>query len=121
MVVADPGNDDKELYDLTIKRGFSLYVLSKDIEGHQKKRPKRADFYESSLGPVVSPKRSITVKPLIKHIKSVFRIDLVLVRGYEKVSGIILLSVLLYQILVCYNCKIREDSPVRAIKYLIGC
>lgn len=65
-------------------------------------------------------KRGISVELLMEHIKSVFRIDPVSVRGYDKVSGIILLSVLLYQILVYYNCKMQMDSPRRAIKYLIG-
>ncbi len=32
-------------------------------------------------------------------------------RGYDKGSSIVLLSVLLYQLLVYYNCKIQKNSP----------
>jgi hypothetical protein len=78
------------------------------------------DFYESALGQTIYSKRRISIEPLIEHIKSIFKIDPVPVRGYDKVSAIILLSVLLYQILVYYNCKTEKDNP-RTIKYLIGC
>ncbi len=120
-MVADPGYDVREMYDLTTKREFHLVYPVKRYRSTQKKRLNLADFYESSLGQIVYQERVISVEPLIEHIKSVFRIDSALVRGYEKVSGIILLSVLLYQILVYYNCKIQKDNPVRAINYLIGC
>jgi hypothetical protein len=46
-------------------------------------------------------------KPLIEHIKSVFRIDPLPTRGFHKVSAILLLSVLLYQLMVYYNCKMN--------------
>ena len=85
---------------------------------------KLVDFYESALGQVVYSRRGVSIEPLIEHIKSVFRIDPVPVRGCDKVRGIVLLSVLLYQILVYYNCKIqkkkKKDNP-RSIKYMIGC
>ena len=68
------------------------------------------------------PKRSTSIEPLIEHIKSVFRVDPVPVKGLDKVRSIVLLSVLLYQILVYYNCKIlKNDNPRRDIKYMIGC
>lgn len=83
-------------------------------------RLKLVDFYESTLGHVVYSKRSISIEPLIGHIKSTFRIDPIPVRGYDKVSGIILLTVLLYQILVYYNCMNENDNPRRMIKHMIG-
>jgi hypothetical protein len=57
--------------------------------------------------------------PLIEHIKSVFRIDPLPVRGYDRACALVLLSVLLYQILVYYNCKTNKDNPM-AIKYMLG-
>ena len=60
------------------------------------------------------------MEPLIEHIKSIFRIDSLPVIGYDKTSGIILLSVLPYRILVYYNCKMKKVNP-RMIKYMIGC
>jgi hypothetical protein len=56
---------------------------------------------------------------LIEHIKSVFRIDPLPVRGYQKAAAVVLLSVLLYQIMVYYNCKKGKDNP-KSIKYMIG-
>jgi hypothetical protein len=63
----------------------------------------------------------MSVEPLIEHIKSVFIIDQVPARGYDKVCSIVLLAVLLYQILVYYNCKTQKERSIRSIKYLVGC
>ena len=78
------------------------------------------DFDEPALGQAIYSKRSISIEPLIEHIKSVFRVDHLPVRGYDKAYAIVLLFVLLYQILVYYNCKTEKEDPM-AIKYLIGC
>ncbi len=40
-----------------------------------------------------------------------FRIDPLPTRGLHAVSAIVLLSVLLYQIMVYYNCKIEKINP----------
>jgi transposase len=121
-MAADPGFSGKNLYDLSLKRGFQLVCPVQRYKKTPEERLKLVDFYESSLGQVVYSKRGISIEPLIEHLKSVFRIDPVPVRGYDRVCGIILLSVLLYQILVYYNCKIlKKDGPKRAIKYMIGC
>ena len=50
-------------------------------------------FYESELGQAIYSWRSKSIEPLIEHIKSVFRIDPLPVRGYQKAAGIVLLSV----------------------------
>jgi hypothetical protein len=60
----------------------------------------------------------ISLEPLIEHIKSVFRIDPLPVRGFQSVSAIVLLSVLLYQIMVYYNCKKNKSNP-KSIKYML--
>jgi len=109
------------LYDLRLKMGFQLVCPVRRYRNTSEERLKLVDFYESSLGQVVYSKRGISIEPLIEHIKSVFRIDPVPVKAYEKVSGIILLSVLLYQILVYYNHKIQKNSTRRQIKHMIGC
>jgi hypothetical protein len=49
----------------------------------------------------------------------VFRIDPLPARGFYAVSAIILSSVLLYQIMVYYNCKKDESNP-KSIKYMLG-
>ncbi|MDF0682270.1 MAG: transposase [Candidatus Nitrosocosmicus sp.] len=120
-MVADPGYDGKKLYDMSIKRGFQLVCPVKGYKRTSKERLNLVDFYQSALGQVVYSRRKISIEPLIEHLKSVFRIDQVPVKGLDKVRGIVLLSVLLYQITVYYNYKILKTNFRRAIKYLIGC
>ena len=76
-------------------------------------------FYQSTLGQSIYNQRGISVEPLIEHIKSVFRIDPLPVRGFSAVSAVVLLSVLLYQIMVYYNRKTDKLNP-RSIKYVLG-
>ena len=120
-VVADPGYDGKKLYDLSIKKGFQLVCPVKRYKKTSEERLKLVDFYESALGQVIYSRRKTSIEPLIEHIKSVFRIDPVPLKGLDRVRSIVLLSVLLYQILVYYNCKTQKTGSRRAIKYLIGC
>ncbi len=122
FIVADPGYDDDDLYQSSLKMGFQLVCPVRRYKNTPEERLKLVDFYESALGQMIYSKRRISVEPLIQHIKSVFRIDPVPVIGYDKVCGIVLLSVLLYQMLVYYNCKVlKNDNPRRMIKYMIGC
>jgi hypothetical protein len=119
-MTADPGYDDKNLYDLSMDLGFQLVCPVHRYKNTPQERINLIDFYESALGQVIYSKRSTSIEPLIEHIKSVFRTDQLSVRGCDKACAIVLLSVLLYQILVYYNYKTEKDGP-RAIKYLIGC
>ncbi len=116
---ADPGYDDHKLYDLSTDMGFQLVCPVKRYENTSADRIKLVEFYESNIGQAIYSLRSISIEPLIQHIKSAFRIDPLPVRGYAKGCAIVLLSVLLYQILVYYNCKTNKDNP-RAIKYMLG-
>jgi len=119
-ITADPGYDDQNLYDLSMDLGFQLVCPVHRYRSTSQERIKLIDFYESALGQVIYSKRSTSIEPLIEHIKSVFRIDQSPVRGCDKTCAVVLLSVLLYQILVYYNCKIEKEDPM-AIKYMIGC
>lgn len=122
-MVADPGYDDQKLYDLSMKKGFQLVCPVQRYRKTPEERLKLVDFYKSPLGQVIYSKRSTSIEPLIEHIKSVFRIDPVPVIGLDKVSSIILLSILLYQVLVYHNCTIKKNNPSsrRMIKHMIGC
>ena len=119
-MAADPGYDDQNLYDLSMDLGFQLVCPVHRYRNTPQERINLIDFYESALGQVIYSKRGTSIEPLIEHIKSVFRIDQLPVRGYDKVCAIVLLSVLLHQILVYHNCKTEKEGP-KAIKYLIGC
>jgi Transposase DDE domain len=120
-MAADSGYDDHKLYNLSInRRGFELVCPVSEIYSHTSSdRLQLINFYECELGQVIYSWRSISVELLIEHIKDVFKIDPLPVRGYQKASGITLLSVLLYQIIVYYNCKIRKEHP-KAIKHMLG-
>ena len=116
---ADPGYDDHKLYDLSSSMGFQLVCPVQRYKSTPTDRMKLIEFYKSEVGQIIYSLRSTSIEPLIGHIKSVFRIDPLPVQGYAKSCAIVLLSVLLYQILVYYNCKTDRDNPM-AIKYMLG-
>jgi hypothetical protein len=120
-MAADSGYDDHKLYNLSIDRGFELVCPVSEIYNNtSSERLQLIHFYESELGQAIYSWRSISIEPLIEHIKGVFKIDpLPAVRGYQKVAGLVLLSVLLYQIIVYYNCKTHKEHP-KAIKHMLG-
>ena len=119
-MAADSGYDDHKLYNLIIDRGFELVCPVSEIYNHTSSdRLQLINFYDSELGQVIYSWRSISVEPLIEHIKSVFRLDPLPVKGYQKVAAIVMLSVLIYQIMVYYNCKTGNKQP-KAIKHMLG-
>jgi DDE family transposase len=119
-MTADSGYDDHKLYNLSIDRGFELVCPISQIYNHTSSdRLQLINFYDSELGQVIYSWRSISVEPLIEHIKSVFRLDPLPVKGYQKVDAIVMLSVLIYQIMVYYNCKTGNKQP-KAIKHMLG-
>jgi hypothetical protein len=109
-MIGDSGYDDHKLYELSTNRGYALVCPVQRYEHTPADRLELILFYESELGQAIYSLRSKSIEPLIEHIKSVFRIDPLQVRGYQKASGIVLLSVLLYQILVYYNYKTRHSQ-----------
>jgi hypothetical protein len=120
-MIGDSGYDDHKLYELSTNRGYALVCPVQRYEHTPADRLELILFYESELGQAIYSLRSKSIEPLIEHIKSVFRIDPLQVRGYQKASGIVLLSVLLYQILVYYNYKTRRSQRPKAIKHMLCC
>jgi hypothetical protein len=119
FMIGDSGYDDQKLYHLSINRGFELVCPVQRYEHTPADRLELIQFYESELGQAIYSWRSKSIEPLIEHIKSVFRIDPLPVRGYQNAAGIVLLSVLLYQILVYYNYKTRRSQRPKAIKHML--
>jgi hypothetical protein len=120
-MIADPGYDDKKLYEYSKKAlGMALVCPLERYENTSKKRLEIVCFYDSQIGQAIYSRRRISIEPsLIEHIKSVFKIDPLSTRGLHKVSAIVLLSVLLYQLMVYYNCKTEKINP-KSIKYMLG-
>ncbi len=117
--IADPGYDAKKLYEHSKELGIDLICPVERYESTFKKRLELVCFYESEIGQSIYSRRRISIEPLIEHIKSVFMIDQLSVRGFQSVSAIILLSILLHQIMVYYNCKTEKSNP-KSIKYMLG-
>jgi hypothetical protein len=90
-MVADPGYDDKKLYEYSKSIGnrSSLSFVDR-YKSTFKNRLEIVCFYESVLGQSIYNQKGISVEPLIEHIKSVFRIDQLSVRGFNSVSVIVL-------------------------------
>jgi DDE family transposase len=119
-MAADSGYYDHKLYNLSIDRGFEMVCPVSEIYNNTSSdRLQLIEFYESELGQVIYSWRGISVEPLIEHIKDVFKIDPLSVRGCHKAAAIVLLSVLLYQIIVYYNCKTCKEHP-KVIKHMLG-
>ncbi len=119
-MVADPGYDDKKLYEYSKKvLGIDLVCPVERYKSTSKKRLDLVCFYQSVLGQAIYSRRRISIEPLIEHIKSVFKIDPLPTRGFQSVSAIVLLSVLLYQLMVYYNCKTEKINP-KSIKHMLG-
>ena len=119
-MIADPGYDDKSLYEYSKKvLGIDLICPVERYKSTSKERLELVCFYESERGQAIYSRRRISIEPLIEHIKSAFRIDPLPTRGFHTVSAIVLLSVLLYQLMVYYNCKSGKINP-KSIKYMLG-
>jgi hypothetical protein len=110
-IVADPGYDDKELCEYSKSIGNRPCLSSVErYKSNSKEGLELVCFYESVLGQFIYNKRGISIEPLIEHIKSVFRIDQLPARGegFNSVSAIVLISVLLYQIGYTITVKLRK-------------
>jgi hypothetical protein len=90
-MVADPGYDDQKLYDFSMAKGFQVVCPVRRYKNTPEERKELVDFYQSALGQIIYSRRIISVEPLIEHIKSVFGIDPVPARRYDKVRNIMLL------------------------------
>jgi hypothetical protein len=118
-VDGDEGYDDQALYQLSRDRGFELVCPISRYENTPPERLELIHFYESDLGHLIYSWRSKSVEPLIEHIKDVFGIDPLPVRGFHNAQSITLLSVLLYQMMVYYN-HLTGRTPLRALKHMLG-
>jgi hypothetical protein len=111
-MIADPGYDDKNLYKYSKKvLGIDLVCPVERCESTSKERLELVCFYESVLGQSIYNQRRISIEPLMEHIKSIFRIGPLPVCGFHKVSAIVLLSVLLYQI--WYTITVRRINLIQ--------
>jgi hypothetical protein len=119
-MISDSSYDEKNLYEYSKKTlGIDLVYHVKRYKSTSKERFEIVCCYHSALGRAIYSQRRISVEPsLIEYIKSVFRIDLLPVRGFPAVSTIVRLSDLLYHLMVYYNCKTKNTNP-KSIRYML--
>lgn len=117
-MIGDSCYDDQKLYEFSINRGFELVCTVQRYEHTPSNRLQLIEFYESDLEQDIYIRRSKSIEPLIEHLKQLFRIDPLPIRGYHKAAGLVLLSVLVYQILVYHNVKTGPHRS-KAIKHLL--
>ena len=68
----DSGYDDHNLYNLSTERGFELVCPVSEIYNNtSSNRLQLIEFYESESGQIIYSWRSISVEPLIEHIKAI--------------------------------------------------
>ncbi|MGH9911669.1 MAG: hypothetical protein ACRD4W_04420 [Nitrososphaeraceae archaeon] len=79
-IAADTGYDDYKLYEYSSKLGIDLVCPVERYQSASAHRLELMYFYESVIGQAIYNWRSISVEALIEHIKSVFRIEPLLVR-----------------------------------------
>ena len=97
--------------------GMDLVCPVERCESTSKNSLELVCFYQSGIVTVfIYNQREISVEPLIEHIKSVFRVDPLPARGFHAVSGVVLLLVLLYQIMVYDNLKRQIKSKIYIYK-----
>jgi hypothetical protein len=65
--------------------------------------------------PSIYSQIGISIESLIEYIELVFRIGPLSIRGFHMVSGIVLFSILLYHLMVYYNCKTEKINPVNKV------
>ena len=101
-MMADPGYDDRKLYEYSNKKVLGMDLVCPPVERYEsisKKRLELVCFYESIFGQAFYSQRRISIEPLIEHIKSVFRVNSLPTCGFHTASAIVLLSVLLYHLM----------------------
>ena len=118
-VVADLGYDNHKLYDYSKNRGITLVCPIRRYRHTKGKRLKHIQFYKSDSGQQIYKNRSISVEPLFWCIKDTFGISVMPVSRFANARSYVMLCVLVYQLVVYYNCITGMNNP-RHIKGMLG-
>lgn len=116
-LLADKGYDDKTLRGIC-QKAKSLLITPMRRYGHM--RPERKawlKFYRSKAGRKRYSQRAKTIEPLIGHMKELFNIEKLKVKGLQNVQSFLSLCVWIYQTLIYYN--FIYQRPLRRLKDLV--
>jgi len=104
---------DRRIFD----RRFKICPIRK--YGHTPpERLALIEFYESEEGQEIYQNRKISIEPLFEILKDTFGIRVLPVRGFENVKSFMLVCVLVYQLMVYYNCVTEQENP-RTVKRML--
>ena len=119
-ILCDPAYDDKSLYQFSNKRNLRLITPIKQYPRTPPERIKLVEFYNSVIGQEMYADRKISIEPLFEYLKDTFDIRTVPVKGLYNVKSFVLICVLVYQLIVYYNCIIGVENP-RIVKRMLCC
>ena len=110
-IIADPAYDDGKLYQYSKKNNLRLICPIKKYDSTPPERLKLVKFYNSDEGREIYSNRKISIEPLFEILKSTFGIRAMPVQGFENVKSFVLVCVLVYQLMVYYNCVTEQENP----------
>jgi hypothetical protein len=116
-LLGDKGYDDKTLRGACQK---SASILLTPMKRYRHMRPERKvwlKFYRSKAGRKKYSQRAKTIEPLIGHIKELFNIEKLKLKGLQNVQSFLSLCVWIYQTLVYYN--FTYQKPLRRLKDVV--
>jgi hypothetical protein len=119
-ILCDPAYDDKSLYQFSNKGNLRLITSIKPYPRTPPERIKLVEFYNSEIGQELYSNRKISIEPLFEYLKDMFDIRTVPVKGLYNVKSFVLICVLVYQLIVYYNCIIGAKNP-RIVKRMLCC
>lgn len=116
-LAADKGYDDKSLRGICQRAGALLITPMKRYKNMNPERKKHPAIYRSKIGRKIYSQRSKTTEPLYGHIKDLFDIEKLRLKGLENVKSFLSFCVWVYQTLIYYN--FIYQRPLRRLKDLV--
>lgn len=118
-IVADPAYDDSKLYMYSsMECNLRLICPVKKYNHTPPERLELAEFYESDEGQKIYQNRKVSIEPLFETLKDTFGIRVSPVRGFANAGSFVLVCVLVYQLMVYYNCLTEQENP-RIVKRMM--
>ena len=115
-LLGDKGYDDKKLRGICQKAKAILITPMKRYKHMRPERMKWLKFYRSKAGRKRYSQRTKTIEPLIGHIKELFNIEKLRIKGLQNVQSFLSLCVWIYQTLIYYN--FIYQRPLKRLKDL---
>ena len=116
-LLGDKGYDDKSLRDICERTKALLITPMKRYGNMNPERKKYLAIYKSKTGRKIYPQRSKTIEPLFGHIKELFGIEKLQLKGLKNVQSFLSLCVWVYQALIYYN--FIYQRPLKRLKDLV--